>query len=81
MKYGTLFAYWVHEWKGNYTAFAKRVAKIGFDILEVSAGQLIRMTNKELDDLKEVTKDLGIEVTSNIGPPKKQGCFFEESFN
>jgi len=70
MKFGTLFAYWVHEWKGDYARFARKVARIGFDILEVSAGQLLTMSGKELDELRSLTKDLGISVTSNIGPPK-----------
>ena len=72
MKFGTLFAYWVREWKGDYALFAKKVAKIGFDILEVSAGQLLRMSSKELDELRSLTKDLGISITSNIGPPKNK---------
>jgi D-psicose/D-tagatose/L-ribulose 3-epimerase len=70
MKFGTLFAYWVREWKGDYSRFARKVAKIGFDILEVSAGQLLEMSKKELDELRSLTRDLGISVTSNIGPPK-----------
>ena len=37
MKYGTLYAYWTHEWTGDYRHFAKKVADIGFDILEISA--------------------------------------------
>ena len=74
MKFGTLFAYWVREWKGDYSLFAKKVAKIGFDILEVSAGQLLTMSNKELDELGKLTKDLGIAITSNIGPEKTKTC-------
>src|SRR5208337_3906289 len=57
---------------GDYPLFAKKVAKIGFDILEVSAGQLLKMSTKELDELKSLTKDLGISVTSNIGPAKNK---------
>jgi D-psicose/D-tagatose/L-ribulose 3-epimerase len=72
MKFGTLFAYWVREWKGDYALFAKKVAGIGFDILEVSAEQLFRMSRKELDELRSLTKDLGISITSNIGPAKNK---------
>ncbi len=72
MKFGTLFAYWVHDWKGDYKLFARKVAKIGFDILEVSAGQLLTMSKNELDELKKLTQDLGVSVTSNIGPPKNK---------
>jgi D-psicose/D-tagatose/L-ribulose 3-epimerase len=72
MKFGTLFAYWVREWKGDYALFAKKAAKIGFDILEISAGQLLMMSGKELDELRSLTKDLGISITSNIGPAKNK---------
>lgn len=70
MKFGTLFAYWTHEWKGDYALYARKVSELGFDILEISAGQLLTMTNQEIDELKALTKDLGITVTSNIGPAK-----------
>lgn len=72
MKFGTLYAYWTHEWVGDYFHIAKRVASLGFDILEVSAGQLLNMSDKELLDLKALSKDLGIEITSNIGPAKNK---------
>jgi len=71
MKFGTLYAYWTHNWTGDYKYFAKKVADIGFDILEISAGDLITMSDNEIDELKALTKDLGIEITSNIGPAKK----------
>lgn len=70
MKFGTLFAYWTHEWKGDFNLSAKKVAELGFDILEVGANQLLSMSNVELDELKALSKDLGITITSNIGPAK-----------
>lgn len=78
MKFGTLFAYWTHEWKGDYTLYAKKVSEIGFDILEVSAGQLLTMSNQEIDELKALTKDLGISITSNIGPAKDKDIASED---
>lgn len=72
MKFGTLFAYWTQDWKGDYPHFAKKAAKLGFDILEVSAGQLPKMSNRELAELKSLAKDLGISITSNIGPAKSK---------
>ena len=71
MKFGTLYAYWTHEWTGDYKYFAKKVADIGFDILEISAGDLLTMSDNDIDELKAISKDLGIEITSNIGPAKK----------
>ncbi|MBE7030845.1 MAG: sugar phosphate isomerase/epimerase [Ruminococcaceae bacterium] len=71
MKFGTLYAYWTREWTGDYKYFAKKVSDIGFDILEISAGDLLAMTDAEVDELKAISKGLGIEITSNIGPAKK----------
>ena len=71
MKFGTLYAYWTHEWTGDYKYFAKKAASLGFDILEISAGDLITMSDGEIDELKAITRELGIRITSNIGPAKK----------
>ena len=70
MKFGTLFAYWTEEWHGDYIYFAKKAKDIGFDILEISAGDLIYMSDFEINELKAAAKDLELEISSNIGPPK-----------
>ncbi len=70
MKFGTLYAYWTHEWHGDYPYFAKKVKELGFDILEISAGELLTMTDEEIDRLRDLAKELGITITSNIGPGK-----------
>ncbi len=70
MKFGTLYAYWTHEWHGDYKFYAKKVKDLGFDILEISAGDLLQMSDKEIGELKAVAKDLQIDISSNIGPPK-----------
>jgi len=70
MKFGTLYAYWTHEWHGDYTMYAEKLKNLEFDILEISAGDLLIMSEGEIDELKTVAADLGIEITSNIGPPK-----------
>lgn len=72
MKFGTLYAYWTHEWHGDYLMFAKKVKEIGFDILEISAGELLDMSGAQIDELKSLSKDIGITITSNIGPPKSK---------
>ena len=71
MKFGTLYAYWTNEWSGDYLEYAQKVADIGFDVLEISAGDLLTMSDSEIDVLKAKAKDLGIIISSNIGPPKK----------
>jgi D-psicose/D-tagatose/L-ribulose 3-epimerase len=70
MKFGTLYAYWTNEWHGDYMVFARKVKELGFDILEVSAGDLLTLSDQEIDELKALTKDINMSITSNIGPPK-----------
>lgn len=70
MKFGTLYAYWGNEWKCDYREIAERVKGIGFDILEVGADHLTKMSNAQLDELKAVSKDLDLILTANIGPAK-----------
>jgi len=71
MKFGTSFAYWTSEWTSDYTKLAGKVKDIGFDVLEVAAGDLLTMSDSEIDNLKALAKDLQIEICSNIGPPKR----------
>lgn len=70
MKFGTLFAYWTQDWHGDYITSAKKVKDIGFDILEIGAGDLLTMSDGEIDELRAVSKDLGLTISSNIGPPR-----------
>jgi len=71
MKFGVLYAYWTNEWSGDYFYYAKKIRDIGFDIMEVSAGDLLKMSDAELDNLKALSKDIGLQINSNIGPPKE----------
>jgi D-psicose/D-tagatose/L-ribulose 3-epimerase len=70
MKFGILYAYWTHEWYGDYVAFAQKTKALGFDILEVSPGQLMSAPEREIAELRAVAEDLGLTITTNIGPAK-----------
>ena len=72
MKFGTLYSYWGNEWSCDYFATARKVRELGFDILEIGAGHLLDMSGKEIDDLKSLCKDIGLVITSNIGPAKNK---------
>ncbi len=78
MKFGTLYSYWGNEWKCDYIATMKKVADIGFDILEVGAGHLPDMTDDQLAEMKKVSQGLGLTLTSNIGPSKEYDLASED---
>ncbi len=69
MLFGTYFAYWEQEWSGDYVAYCRKVAKLGFDILEISAVGLMRMSGAEIDAMKKAAADAGIGLTAGLGFP------------
>lgn len=72
MKYGTLYSYWGNEWSCNYKETAQKVKAAGCDILELGAGHLTAMSDRELMELRAVSRDLNLILTSNIGPSREQ---------
>lgn len=70
MKFGTGYAYWGTEWKCDYIAMTKKVADIGFDILEIGGDHLWCMSDTEIDKLKELGGEKGITFTVNSGPSR-----------
>ena len=71
MKFGTYFAYWEQEWKADYAFYAEKVAKLGFDVLELAAGALPDMDDAELARIRQAAKNAGISLTGCIGLPAR----------
>jgi D-psicose/D-tagatose/L-ribulose 3-epimerase len=72
MKFGIYYAYWEQEWIGDYTYYIEKVARLGFDILEIAAHQLLNYSESELTDIKACAEKNGITLTAGIGPTKEQ---------
>ena len=72
MKYGTLYSYWSKdgEWGGDYCALCHKAKAAGMDLLEVGAGDLVNMSDAELAELRATAKELGLEISANLGPPR-----------
>ena len=68
MQYGIYYAYWEHEWNGDYHYYIDKVAKLGYDILEIAAGPLPEYSAAELKALKEHAKEKNIKLTVGYGP-------------
>ena len=71
MKFGILFAYWTHDWTGDYRYYLKKAKELGLDILEIAAGDLLQMTDSQLNRLKMLADELDLEISCNIGPAKQ----------
>lgn len=79
MKFGTYFAYWEQEWNADYPFYCKKVAELGFDVLEVAAGGLVEMSDEELAALKQAAEDNGVILTACIGlPPQYNTASLDE---
>ena len=64
---GIHFGYWTQHWDSEPIQFVKRAQKCGFDILEVNAPKITRMSDKERDALKGAAADAGLGLTYSIG--------------
>lgn len=71
MKYGTVCAYWTEQWSNDdYTHFAKKIKGMGFDVMELPAGDLLKMSDAQLEELRALSEELNLEISANIGPPQ-----------
>lgn len=71
MQHGIYYAYWEHEWEGNYHYYIDKVASLGFDILEIAAGPLPNYSEKELRELRRHANERNIRLTVGYGPTKE----------
>jgi D-psicose/D-tagatose/L-ribulose 3-epimerase len=68
MKYGIYYAYWEHEWGGDYLKYAQKAGRLGFDILEISCAGLAEMPPAKVRELAAAAEDSGVELTGGYGP-------------
>jgi D-psicose/D-tagatose/L-ribulose 3-epimerase len=71
MKFGTYFAYWEQNWDTDYLKYIRKVADLGFDVLEVGAAGIVNMSDEALEALKNEAKKYNITLTAGIGLPKE----------
>ena len=64
---GIHYGYWTQSWDSDPLQFVKRAQKCGFDILEINAPKVTRMSDSERDVLKGAAADAGLGLTYSIG--------------
>ncbi len=72
MKYGIYYAYWEQEWASDYIPYIEKVAKLGFDFLEIACTPINGYTDRQLKDIRQAAKDNGIFLTAGHGPAPSQ---------
>ena len=70
-KIGIYYAYWTNNWHVEFHPFIDKAANIGFDILEVNAGTIVKITPAERRALKDHAADKDILLTYCIGLPQE----------
>jgi len=72
MKHGIYYAYWEKEWNGDYIYYIEKVARLGFDILEIAAQQILSYSDEELFQIKKSAAEYDIILTAGLGPAEDQ---------
>lgn len=70
-KVGIYNAFWERNWDADFVPYVEKVAKLGFDILEVNSGTVTEMSNDQRDRLKNEALKHNIDLTFCIGLTKK----------
>ena len=72
MQHGIYYSYWEKEWSAKFGPYVEKVAKLGFDVIEVAAHHINSYSDAELAAIRHASKDNGIILTAGIGPTKQK---------
>jgi len=72
MKYGIYYAYWEQEWAADYIPYIEKVAKLGFDCLEIACTPVVHYSADQLMNLRDCARLNGIFLTAGHGPNASQ---------
>jgi len=78
-KIGIYYAYWTRDWDADFHPYVDRVADLGFDVLEVNAGTVARMTGAERQRLRDHALARGIGLSYCIGLPPRYDVAAEDA--
>ncbi len=72
MKHGIYYAFWESQWNAEFRYYIEKVAKIGFDVLEIAAHHINAYSESQLAEIRRCAKDNGVILTAGIGPSKEK---------
>jgi len=64
---GIYYAYWTQNWDADFVPYVHKARALGFDILEVNAGTVTRMDDRQRCRLRDAAGEAGVELTYCIG--------------
>jgi D-psicose/D-tagatose/L-ribulose 3-epimerase len=68
MKYGIYYSYWESEWNGDCLRYIEKIAKLGFDVMEVAAHHVHDYPDTLLREIRDAAKHNGLVLTAGLGP-------------
>ncbi len=68
MKFGIYNSYWEQEWSADVLKYVEKVAKLGFDSLEIAAHHLNAYSPAHIDEIARAAHANGIAITAGLGP-------------
>jgi D-psicose/D-tagatose/L-ribulose 3-epimerase len=72
MKFGIYYSYWEQEWSADCLKYVEKVAKLGFDVIEIAAQHLNGYSAAHIAEVARSARDNGIAITAGLGPsPEK----------
>ncbi|MGA2495841.1 MAG: sugar phosphate isomerase/epimerase [Roseiarcus sp.] len=72
MKFGIYYPYWEHEWSVDCLKYVEKVAKLGFDIIEIAGQPVSSYSQAHVDEIARCARDNGVAMTANLGPSPQQ---------
>ena len=68
MKFGIYYSYWEQEWSADCLKYVEKVAKLGFDVIEIAAHHLNNYSPAHIAEVARAARDNGITITAGLGP-------------
>jgi D-psicose/D-tagatose/L-ribulose 3-epimerase len=74
LKFGIYYSYWEQEWSADCLKYVEKVARLGFDVIEIAAHHLNSYSPAHIAEVARAARDNAITITARLGwvrPPKR----------
>ena len=68
LKFGIYYSYWEQEWSADCLKYVEKVAKLGFDVIEIAAHHLNSYSPTHIAEVGRSARDNGVTITAGLGP-------------
>jgi D-psicose/D-tagatose/L-ribulose 3-epimerase len=72
MKFGIYYSYWEQEWSADCLKYVEKVAKLGFDVIEIAAHHLNNYEPSHIAEIGRSAKSNNIKITAGLGPSQQK---------